>query len=123
MHRHQPDRKGSLSSVCGLVVYIYMTTKDKPAATTLSIRDFTRSGKILQDYDYIDIEDRKSHQYKGVFVSGVWAEDVKNFLNKKIESERQKKTEKLMGFAGLADGDTDSKTYTELAAEKEQKYE
>ena len=100
-----------------------MTTKDKPVATTLSIRDFTRSGKILQDFDYIDIEDRKSHQYKGVFVSEAWAEEVKVFLNEKIESERSEKTKKLMEFAGLANGDTDNKIYAEIAAEKAQKYE
>ena len=61
-----------------------MTIKEKSVVTTLSIRELTRSGKILQNYDYIDIEDQKSHEYKGVFVSQAYAEDVKVFLDEKI---------------------------------------
>lgn len=34
--------------------------------TTLSIRELTRNGAILGDYDYVDIEDRKSHLYGSV---------------------------------------------------------
>ena len=37
--------------------------------TTMSIRELTRNGSMFAEYDYIDIEDRKSHEYKGVFVS------------------------------------------------------
>ena len=32
---------------------------------SFSIRDLTRNSKVLADYDYIDIEDKKSHQYRG----------------------------------------------------------
>jgi hypothetical protein len=36
--------------------------------TTMSIRELTRNGSMFGEYDYIDIEDRKSHEYKGVFI-------------------------------------------------------
>ena len=68
--------------------------------TTMSIRELTRSGKKLKEYDYIDIEDRKSHDYKGVFVSEKYADEVKEFLEKRLEEEQKKQLEDIMRFAG-----------------------
>jgi len=68
--------------------------------TTMSIRELTRSGKKLKEYDYIDIEDRKSHDYKGVFVSAKYADEVKKFLEKRLEEERKNRVEDIMRFAG-----------------------
>jgi len=68
--------------------------------TTMSIRELTRNGNMMGKYDYIDIEDRKSHEYKGVFVSAQYAEDVKNFLDDKRNKEKQEKLDRLMQFAG-----------------------
>ena len=85
---------------------------------TLSIRELTRSGKILLDYDYIDIEDQKSHQYKGVFVSKKYAAEVKQFIEQKLRQERQNKKESLLKFAGIGSGEISAKTIQELKAEK-----
>ena len=93
-----------------------------PVKTTLSIRELTRSGKVIKDYDYIDIEDRKSHEYKGVFVSEKYADEVKAFLDKKIAILKEEKKQSILDFAGIADGDTENKSVKELKNKKAEKY-
>lgn len=66
----------------------------------MSIRELTRNGSMFGEYDYIDIEDRKSHEYKGVFISSKHAEDVKKFLERKLAKEKQEKLDRIMKFAG-----------------------
>jgi hypothetical protein len=90
--------------------------------TNMSIRDLTRNGKKLSKFDYIDIEDKKSKEYKGVFVSKKYAKEVKAYLNKMLAKERKDHLEKLMEFAGIADGDTNNKSIQELKADKSKKY-
>ena len=51
--------------------------------TTMSIRELTRNGNMFKEYDYIDIEDKKSNEYKGVFISSKYADEVKKILEKK----------------------------------------
>ena len=68
--------------------------------TTMSIRELTRNGNMMAQYDYIDIEDRKSHEYKGVFVPARYSEMVKEFLRQKAEEEKQKQLDEIMQFAG-----------------------
>ena len=68
--------------------------------TTMSIRELTRNGSMFSEYDYIDIEDRKSHEYKGVFISAQYADEVKVFLEKKLAKEKQKKLNVIMQFVG-----------------------
>jgi hypothetical protein len=67
-----------------VIMYIIVMT------TTLSIRELTRSGKTLLDYDYIEIEDKKAHQYKGIFVPNRYAEEVKELINSKIRDYKKK---------------------------------
>ena len=66
----------------------------------MSIRDLTRSGSSLLDYDYIDIEDKKAHEYKGVFVPSKYADEVKAFIEKKIKKAQHESLTELMEFAG-----------------------
>ena len=94
----------------------------KSMTTTLSIRELTRSGKILLDYDYIDIEDRKSHQYKGVFVPQKYAEDVKSYLEEKIRKEKDEQKKSILKFAGIADNEIGDRKIQDLIAEKSKKY-
>ena len=68
--------------------------------TTMSIRELTRNGAMIGGYDYIDIEDRKSHEYKGVFVSSRFADEVKIFLEQKLNREKQAKLDRIMKYAG-----------------------
>lgn len=67
--------------------------------TTLSIRDLVRE-KNLTKYDFVDIEDKKTKDYKGVFVSYRHADEVKKFLAEK----KRKRKERMMSFAGMATG-------------------
>ncbi len=87
--------------------------------TTLSIRELTRSGDILAAYDYIDIEDRKSHQYKGVFVPERHAGSVKDFLEHELLKEKRRKIEGMLKFAGMATGDIGDSSIQELKGGKE----
>ena len=68
--------------------------------TTMSIRELTRNGSMFGVYDYIDIEDRKSHEYKGVFISARYAKQVKRFLEQKIAEEQQMLLDEIETFAG-----------------------
>jgi hypothetical protein len=68
--------------------------------TTMSIRELTRSGSKIADYDYIDIEDRKSHEYKGVLISAKYADEVKRFLEKKLAKEKQERIDEIMQYVG-----------------------
>lgn len=86
--------------------------------TTLSIRELTRNGAILGDYDYVDIEDRKSHLYKGVFVPERHAKLVKDYLDSKILQEKQQKLANLMRFAGAATGSIGDTSIQSIKAEK-----
>ena len=53
--------------------------------TKMGIRDITRNFSILDDYDYVEIEDKKTHKTKGLFVSQKYADEVKKLLEKKIK--------------------------------------
>jgi hypothetical protein len=86
---------------------------------SMSIRDLTRSGPSLFDYDYIDIEDKKCNEYKGVFVPRQYADDVKKFLDEKLKQERTGKLNAMMKFSGMLNGQTDGKTIQELKAVKQ----
>jgi len=47
---------------------------------TISIRDLSRNRDIFTQYDYIDIEDKKTKKYKGLLVSSQYAQIVKEKL-------------------------------------------
>jgi hypothetical protein len=68
--------------------------------TTMSIRELSRSGKLFDQYDYIDIEDKKAHEYKGVFIPAQYAQMVKGFLERELEKEKQERVDEIMKFAG-----------------------
>lgn len=90
--------------------------------TSMSIRELTLSGKSLTKYDYIDIEDKKSHEYKGVFVSKKYADEVKRFLECKLKKEKEERLSQLMSFAGIATGDTHNNSAQEIKSKKVEKY-
>jgi len=70
--------------------------------TTVSIRDLARNTNILQEYDYVDVEDKKSHEYKGLFISPKYADEFRQLLEKKIADERQRDLDEIMQFVGSA---------------------
>ena len=72
-----------------------MTTSIK-----IGIRDLVRNTNILEKYDYIEIEDKKTRKSKGLFISDKYADEIKKFLDEKISKEKQEKLNRLMKFAG-----------------------
>jgi len=86
--------------------------------TSMSIRDLTRNGKMIANYDYIDIEDKKSKEYKGVFISAKYAKKVKDFLEKEIKKEREEQVNEILKFAGTLNGESKDKTIQELKEDK-----
>ncbi len=67
---------------------------------TIGIRDFVRNSSVLSQHDLIDIEDKRTHQYKGVFVSAVHAQKVKDFVKQTIKAEKQQKLDEIMSTGG-----------------------
>ncbi len=88
----------------------------------MSIRELMRNGKMITEYDYIDIEDRKRKEYKGIFISRKYADEVKAFLERKIAEEKEKKIDTLMQFAGSMDGESQGMSSQEIRAFKREKY-
>jgi hypothetical protein len=86
---------------------------------SMSIRDLTRSGAMLNSFDYIDIEDKKSHDYKGVFVPAHYAEAVKGFLAEKLVQEKALKLAQLMQFGGMLTGETQQLSIQALTEQRQ----
>ncbi len=66
----------------------------------VGVRELVRNSNILDEYDYIEVEDKKTHEYKGVFVSPRYADDVKRIVDEKIAAEKKDKIDRLMKYAG-----------------------
>jgi hypothetical protein len=66
----------------------------------IGIREVTRNFSILDDYDYVEIEDKKTHKVKGLFVSEKFLDDVKEFLEAKKAAEIQEQLDEIRQFAG-----------------------
>ncbi len=86
--------------------------------TTMSIRELTRNGSMFGQYDYINIEDKKSNEYKGVFISSKYSDMVKEFLEKEIAKQQKKELTDIMQFAGIMDGETNNLSMQELKSQR-----
>jgi len=70
----------------------------------VGVREISRNFNILQDYDYVEVEDKKSNTTKGLFVSAKYANEVKEFLDTKLKAQKQKKIDELNSFTGMLSG-------------------
>jgi len=68
--------------------------------TTIGIRELARSSAVLEQYDYVNIEDKKTHQRKGLIVSNQYADEVEQYLKKIIAKKHQQDINDIMQFAG-----------------------
>ena len=66
----------------------------------VGMRELARNSNILDGYDYVEVEDKKTHEYKGLFISPKYADEFKAFLEEKISAEHQLKLDRLMKYAG-----------------------
>lgn len=88
--------------------------------TTIGIRELVRNSKILEQYDYVNIEDKKTHEYKGLFVSAKYAKEFKEFLDEKLEKIHNEKITRLKKYAGKGtiDNQFDNMSSHEIKAKK-----
>jgi hypothetical protein len=56
--------------------------------TTLSMEDFVRNINYLQQYDYVDVADKKTDEYKGLFVSSKYADELRELLVAKVKESK-----------------------------------
>ena len=54
----------------------------------------------MKEYDYVNIEDKKTHQRKGLIVSNQYADEVEQYLKKIIAKKHQQDINDIMQFAG-----------------------
>ncbi len=88
----------------------------------MGIREITRNFSIIDEYDYIEIEDKKTHKIKGAFISGKYLDDIREVVRKIIEEKKQKEIDEILQFAGIASGDTKNMSEKELREYHAQKY-
>ena len=62
---------------------------------TIGIRELVKDTSLLDKYDYLKIEDKKSHKLKGIFISSKYAKDIEEFLEKKKQKEIKEKLNAL----------------------------
>jgi len=67
---------------------------------SIGVRELVRNSNILQGYDYLDLEDKKTHQYKGLLVSPEFAGEIKKILEQKIATKKQQELDEIMQFSG-----------------------
>ena len=72
---------------------------------TMSIRDLTRSSDSISEYDYIEIENKKSKKYHGLFIPPKHAKEMKEILDKKIADDKKAKLDELNSFTGMLSGE------------------
>jgi len=90
----------------------------------IGIRELIRNTKLLDDYDYVEVEDKKTHEYKGMFISAEYADEVKKLLDKKIAQEKQLEMDALMQYAGAIEVDEryEALSASQLREERAKKY-
>ncbi len=89
---------------------------------TIGIRELVRNFKIIENYDYVEIEDKKTHEKKGLLISPKYADEFKKLLDKKISQAKQAKVDRIMQFAGIADGEFTDLTSKDIKKMKADKY-
>jgi len=66
----------------------------------VGMRELSRNLNILDKYDYVEVEDKKTHEYKGLFISPKYANEFKSFLDDKVSAQIQEQLDEVKKFAG-----------------------
>jgi polyribonucleotide nucleotidyltransferase len=69
--------------------------------TKMGIRELTRNISQLDKYDYIELEDKKTKEPKGMFISAKLAKELKDIIEQKAKEQREKKVNFIKKFAGF----------------------
>ena len=66
----------------------------------VGVRDIARNSNILDGYDYVEVKDKKTQDYKGLFISPKYAKEIKAYLEEKIAKQKEEKLNRIMKYAG-----------------------
>ena len=88
----------------------------------VGVRDITRNFNILNDYDYVEVEDKKTHKLKGLFVSADLLEEVKEYIETKLKKKKKQKLDDMMQFVGMVNGDFGNLSVQDIKEMKKEKY-
>ena len=66
----------------------------------VGVRDIARNSNILDGYDYVEVKDKKTQDYKGLFISSKYAKEIKAYLENKIAKQKEEKLNRIMKYAG-----------------------
>lgn len=97
-------------------------TKDICMTARVGVREITRNFNIVENYEYVEIEDKKNHILKGLFVTAEYVEDVKEFLDKKIADRKKARLDNILPYVGMVSGAFKDYTSQEIKALKAEKY-
>ncbi len=89
----------------------------------LGVREIVRNFNILESYDYVEIEDKKTHKLKGLFVSAELLDEVKNFVDKKLHSKKKQEIDEMMQFVGMVNGDFENLSVQDIKSMKKVKHD
>ena len=89
----------------------------------LGVREIVRNFNILESYDYVEIEDKKTHKLKGLFVSAELLDEVKEFVDKKLRSRKKQEIDEMMQFVGMVNGDFENLNVQDIKSMKKAKYD
>jgi hypothetical protein len=84
--------------------------------TKISIRDLARQSETISRYDYVEIENKKTKKYHGIFISAKYAKEMKKILDEKIAQEKKKKLDTLESFSGMLSGQIGDQKTGEIKA-------
>jgi hypothetical protein len=70
---------------------------------TMSVRDLVHEGKELGS-EMVEIQNKKTGKYLGIFVPYQYAPQVKATVKKTIDKEVERKLKRVMSFAGTFSG-------------------
>jgi len=84
--------------------------------TKVSVRELVRNSNILKEYDFVEVEDKKSKKLRGIFISPKLADEFKEFLEAKEQQEIQKKVDALNGIVPLPSGSLKDETIQSIKA-------
>jgi hypothetical protein len=69
--------------------------------TKMGVRDVVRNFSELEKYDYVEIEDKKTKEPKGMFISAKLAKELKDIIEQKAKEQREEKLNFIKKFAGF----------------------
>jgi len=87
--------------------------------TKIGIRDLVRNSNILNKYDFVEVEDKKTRKLKGVFISADLAEEFKKFIEEKKRKKVEAKLKAFNSITPLPSGTLTDKNIQKIKSNKE----